>query len=108
MASVLVVGFYLVLFIVGMKIARSASDDFGRLLAHGLVCMIVIQALINFVVVTGCVPTKGLALPFISYGGSSILSSSIMLGILINIAIDAERSRGKKAKRLFKDRWRGV
>ena len=107
-ASVLVVGFYLVLFIVGMKIARSASDDFGRLLAHGLVCMIVIQALINFVVVTGCVPTKGLALPFISYGGSSILSSSIMLGILINIAIDAERSRGKKAKRLFKDRWRGV
>jgi cell division protein FtsW len=108
LASVLVVGFYLVLFIVGMKIARSASDDFGRLLAHGLVCMIVIQALINFVVVTGCVPTKGLALPFISYGGSSILSSSIMLGILINIAIDAERSRGKKAKRLFKDRWRGV
>jgi cell division protein FtsW len=108
LASVLVVGFYLVLFIVGMKIARSASDDFGRLLAHGLVCMIVIQALINFVVVTGCVPTKGLALPFISYGGSSILSSSIMLGILINIAINAERSRGKKAKRLFKDRWRGV
>lgn len=108
LASILVVGFYLVLFLVGMKIARSASDDFGRLLAHGLIFMIVIQALINFVVVTGCAPTKGLALPFISYGGSSILASSIMIGILINIAVDAERSRGKKAQRLFKDRWGGV
>ena len=77
LASVLVVGFS-VLFIVGMKIARSASDDFGKLLAHGLVCMIVIQALINFVVVTGCVPTKGLTLPLLAMG-IEYLSSSIML-----------------------------
>jgi cell division protein FtsW len=68
--------------------------------------MIALQALINFAVVTGSAPTKGLALPFISYGGSSIMASSIMFGILLNIAIDAERGRRNSRRRLFKDRSR--
>ncbi|MEN8254176.1 MAG: putative lipid II flippase FtsW, partial [Verrucomicrobiota bacterium] len=77
---------YVVLFIFGLRIAFNTRDDFGRFLAFGITLMITMQALINFAVVTGCVPTKGLALPFISYGGSSLVVSGIMVGILVNIA----------------------
>lgn len=105
-ASLLVVVMYGVLFATGMQVARRAQDLFGRFLAHGIALMIALQALINFAVVTGSAPTKGLALPFISYGGSSILASSIMFGILLNIAIDGERGRLRKNKGLFKDRSR--
>jgi len=105
-ASLLVVLMYGVLFATGMQVARRAQDLFGRFLAHGIALMIALQALINFAVVTGSAPTKGLALPFISYGGSSILASSIMFGILLNIAIDGERGRLRKNKGLFKDRSR--
>ncbi len=105
-ASLLVVSLYVILFLVGMRVARQAQDHFGRFLAHGIALMIALQALINFAVVTGSAPTKGLALPFISYGGSSIMASSIMFGILLNIAIDAERGRRNSRRRLFKDRSR--
>tara|TARA_E500000178_G_scaffold103173_1_gene102767 strand:- start:8952 stop:10082 length:1131 start_codon:yes stop_codon:yes gene_type:complete len=105
-ASLLVVVMYGVLFATGMQVARRAQDLFGRFLAHGIALMIALQALINFAVVTGSAPTKGLALPFISYGGSSILASSIMFGILLNIAVDGERGRLRKNKGLFKDRSR--
>jgi cell division protein FtsW len=105
-ASLLVVVMYGVLFATGMQVARRAQDLFGRFLAHGIALMVALQALINFAVVTGSAPTKGLALPFISYGGSSILASSIMFGILLNIAIDGERGLLRKNKGLFKDRSR--
>lgn len=106
-ASLSVVAMYLLLFILGLRIALNAKDDFGRLLAYGITLMITIQALINFAVVTGCVPTKGLALPFISYGGSSLLVSGIMIGILVNIAHAGMRG-GKSSGNLFKDRARKV
>lgn len=105
-ASLLVVSLYVILFMVGMKVARQAQDHFGRFLAHGIALMIGLQALINFAVVTGSAPTKGLALPFISYGGSSIMASSIMFGILLNIAIDSERGQRNSRRGLFKDRSR--
>ncbi|MAS98272.1 MAG: putative lipid II flippase FtsW [Kiritimatiellaceae bacterium] len=105
-ATLLVVSLYVILFLVGMRVARQAQDHFGRFLAHGIALMIALQALINFAVVTGSAPTKGLALPFISYGGSSIMASSIMFGILLNIAIDVEREQGNRRRRLFKDRSR--
>ncbi|MCX7008326.1 MAG: FtsW/RodA/SpoVE family cell cycle protein, partial [Kiritimatiellaeota bacterium] len=63
---------------------------FGRLLAFGITMMITLQAAINIAVVTGCMPTKGLALPFISYGGSSILLTYIMVGVLVNIGRQTE------------------
>lgn len=70
----------------GIKISIEASDDFGRLLAIGLTLLIVIQAYINIAVVTGSLPITGIPLPFISYGGSSLLSSMICAGILLNIS----------------------
>jgi cell division protein FtsW len=70
----------------GIVIAIGAPDDFGRLLATGLSLMITIQAFINIAVVSGSLPTTGIPLPFISYGGSSLLCSMIACGILLNIS----------------------
>ena len=99
---------YLLLFVFGLRIAMSARDDFGRFLALGITLMITLQALINFAVVTGCVPTKGLALPFISYGGSSLVVSGLMVGILVNVALSAIHAPSASSRSLFKDRVRKV
>ncbi len=107
-ASLIVVFLYLTLFGLGLTIAFRARDDFGRLIAFGITLMISIQALINFAVVTGCVPTKGLALPFISYGGSSLLISGVMIGILVNIAHTSMSAPSRSSRNLFKDRARKV
>jgi cell division protein FtsW len=104
--SLLVVLLYMIFFGLGLGIALKTRDDFGRLLAFGITLMISVQALINFAVVTGCVPTKGLALPFISYGGSSLVVSSVMVGILINIAYASMKASSRKSTSLFKDRMR--
>ncbi len=107
-ATLVVLLMYSVLFIFGVRIAVNARDDFGRFLAFGITLMITMQALINFAVVTGCVPTKGLALPFISYGGSSLVMSGVMVGILLNIAHTGGRASGAASRNLFKDRARKV
>ena len=107
-ASLIVVFMYVILFVLGVRIAIRARDDFGRLIAFGITLMISIQALINFAVVTGCVPTKGLALPFISYGGSSLLVSGVMIGILVNVAHTSLHTPTAGSHSLFKDRARKV
>ena len=107
-ASLTVVAMYLLLFVFGLRIAINARDDFGRLLAYGITLMVTLQALINFAVVTGCVPTKGLALPFISYGGSSLVISGVMIGMLINVAHASIKSPAKSSRNPFKDRARKV
>jgi cell division protein FtsW len=73
----------------GMRAAFSAPDGFGRLLALGITAMVMSQALINFAVVLGMVPTKGIPLPFISYGGSSLLAMLLATGVLLNISQQA-------------------
>jgi len=103
-----VLAMYLSLFFLGMRIALNARDDFGRFMALGITLMITMQALINFAVVTGCVPTKGLALPFISYGGSSLVISGMMVGILVNIAQAAIHPPTAASRNPFKDRARKV
>ncbi|HWY42381.1 MAG TPA: putative lipid II flippase FtsW [Candidatus Sulfotelmatobacter sp.] len=74
----------------GLRAAFSAPDSFGRLLALGITAMVLCQALINFAVVLGMVPTKGIPLPFVSYGGSSLLAMLLATGVLLNISQQAE------------------
>jgi cell division protein FtsW len=70
----------------GFKIALKAPDSFGNLLASGLTMLIALEAFINIAGVMGIIPLKGLALPFLSYGGTSLIMSFILVGILLNIS----------------------
>jgi cell division protein FtsW len=70
----------------GLRAAFAAQDGFGRLLALGITAMVLSQTLINFAVVLGMVPTKGIPLPFVSYGGSSLLVMLLATGVLLNIS----------------------
>ena len=79
----------------GVKIALKAPDRFGTYLAFGLTLAVGLQAFINSAVVMGLLPTKGLPLPLISYGGSSLLTNLTAMGILMNISSYArEQSQG--------------
>src|SRR5829696_7949580 len=70
----------------GLRIAWYAPDQFGRLLAVGVTCGIVFQAMMNMAVLTSSVPFTGITLPFISYGGSSLISTLAACGILLNVS----------------------
>ena len=70
----------------GIRVALYAQDTFGRYLAFGIVVLLGIEAFVNMAVVTGLLPTKGLALPFISYGGSSLIVSLFAVGVLLNVS----------------------
>ncbi len=84
-ASILI-ALFLFIFIRGITIAGRSKDRFIHYLAYGLTLMISVQALVNFAVVTGLVPTKGLPLPFVSYGGSALLVNMAAVGILLRIS----------------------
>ncbi|KAB0671279.1 putative lipid II flippase FtsW [Oryzomonas sagensis] len=83
---VVIIGMFFLLVQRAMRIAVAAPDTFGRFLALGIAVLFGIEATVNMGVVTGLLPTKGLALPFISYGGSSLLISLFAVGILLNIS----------------------
>jgi cell division protein FtsW len=70
----------------GLRATLRMRDDFGRYLALGATSVIVVQALMNISVVLGMMPTKGITLPMMSYGGSSLLSTLALLGILMNVS----------------------
>ncbi len=70
----------------GFRIAHRHSDHFAQLLAAGLTLIIVLQAMINIAVVLGMLPTKGIGLPFISYGGSSIMAFLSIAGLLLSLS----------------------
>ena len=85
--SVIILLSYLLLFVAGILVAKKAKDRFGQLLAFGITFSITIYAFINIAVASGMVPTTGLPLPFISYGGTSLTFLCISVGILVNIAL---------------------
>jgi cell division protein FtsW len=70
----------------GLRTSMRAPDRFGAFLALGLTAMVVVQAFFNMSVVLGLLPTKGIPLPFVSFGGSSLLMSMIGMGILLNVS----------------------
>ena len=70
----------------GLRVALRAPDLFGAFLALGLTAMIAVQAFINISVVLGLMPTKGIPLPFVSAGGSSLLINLVGMGILLNVS----------------------
>jgi cell division protein FtsW len=89
-----VVGLFGLLLWRGMRAALNAPDRFGMLLGVGLVTGIVAQALFNISVVLALVPTKGIPLPFISYGGSSLVPTLFAVGVLLNISQQAGVAAG--------------
>ncbi|MFH0891998.1 MAG: putative lipid II flippase FtsW [Candidatus Falkowbacteria bacterium] len=84
--SSLFIACYLYFFYRGLLVARSAPDDFGRILAIGIVSWIVIQALINIGGIVNLLPMTGVPLPLVSYGGSALLAALSACGILVNIS----------------------
>lgn len=77
---------FLMLVTRSVRVAQMAEDTFGRFLAFGIATLLGIQAFVNMGVVTGLLPTKGLALPFISYGGSSLIVTLFAVGVLLNVS----------------------
>ena len=84
--TIFIVVLYILFTIFGIRVCIKAKDYFGRVMAAGFVGLIIIPALINISVVIGLLPVTGLSLPFISFGGSSLLASMISVGILLNIS----------------------
>ena len=83
--SIAVIAAYIVLFAAGVEIAAATREPFGRLLAVGIVSFLAAQAFLNLMVVLRLFPVTGVTLPFVSYGGSSLVASYIAAGLLLNI-----------------------
>ena len=83
----------------GIRIAANAKDVFGRLLAAGIVSWFGLQTLINLGAVTGPLPITGVPLPFLSYGGSSLVVSLAAVGVLVSIARASARASGRAPAR---------
>ena len=82
-----VIAVFALITIRGFKIAKRATDDLGRYLATGITTTIAAYALINVMVTTGLLPTTGLPMPLISYGGTTIIFTAFAFGILLNISM---------------------
>lgn len=91
LGAIIILFAYMAIFLVGILIAKRAKDNFGQLLAFALSFTIVISAFIHVAVGLGLLPTTGITLPFISFGGTSIIIFSITIGILVNIAKGTEK-----------------
>jgi len=81
-----VIVLFTLLIVRGLMVSMKSEELFGTLLAGGLSIVIALEAIINMACVMGLIPTKGLALPFVSYGGTSLIMSMIAIGILLNVS----------------------
>ncbi len=84
--TIIFVGLFLTILLRGLKIAKYAPDDFGKYLAIGITSTIVLYAIANALVTLGLMPTTGVPMPFVSYGGTAIIFSSFAIGVLLNIS----------------------
>jgi len=95
----IIMGLFVIFVWRGIRVAMKAKDTYGSLLAIGITSVIAVQSIINIAVVTGSMPVTGVPLPFISYGGTSLVINLIAMGILINISRQTEGKEPiKKAK----------
>lgn len=111
LGALFVVILYTALAVYGVRIAQKASDLYGQLLAFGIVVLIVGQAAVNMLMVGGVFPVVGVPLPFISYGGTSLIVTMFSVGILVSIGRigevarrDRERAREKQQAEAEKPR----
>ncbi len=110
MGTVVVLLLFMIIAYRGIHISMNAPDTFGRLLAAGITSWITLQALMNYAVITSSVPFTGVPLPFISYGGTSLILSMAAIGMLLNISRhtigegfarkDTHHGRGERRSRL--------
>jgi rod shape determining protein RodA len=85
LGSLLLLFLYLILILRGLDTAKKAKDDFGRLLSLGITFMFLIYSFVNIGMTLGLMPVVGIPLPFMSYGGTALLSNLLSIGVLINI-----------------------
>ena len=83
---VIISSLFILLLLFGIKIALNTKDNFAKLLSFGLIFQMLIQAVMNLMLVIGLIPVTGVTLPFLSYGGSSLLVSMVAIGIIMNIS----------------------
>jgi cell division protein FtsW len=88
--TVFLMGVFLIIMLRGMKIAKHAPDELGRMLAVGITTAITLYALVNAAVTLGILPTTGLPMPFISFGGTSLVVSAAAVGVLLNISTQTD------------------
>jgi cell division protein FtsW len=94
-----VIGLFAALAYRGFKIALEAPDSFGTILASGITCCLIFQALINIAVITATVPFTGIPLPFISFGGSSLAVSMAGIGLLLSISRGGRQEEQRESAR---------
>jgi cell division protein FtsW len=101
--TIFVVLAFITLLACGILISIRAPDRLGRLLAFGMILLLIFQAAFNIGVVTDCLPTKGLALPFMSYGGTNLVTALFAIGTLINVGMHIDVSDERIHTHLARD-----
>lgn len=101
--TIFVVMAFITLLACGILISIRAPDRLGRLLAFGMILLLIFQAAFNIGVVTDCLPTKGLALPFMSYGGTNLVTALFAIGTLINVGMHIDVSDERIHTHLARD-----
>jgi len=97
LGGITVIGLYVMFAWRGVRTAQTARDSYGALMALGITFWLSYQALINIAVITALIPFTGMPLPFLSYGGSSLLISLLGVGILLNISRDAATNKRRQS-----------
>ena len=98
--SLLLLTLFVTVFVCGVIISVKSCDRLGKFIAFGITFLIFFQAMFNMGVVTGLLPTKGLALPFISYGGTNLMSAFIAIGTLINVSRQSDLQRQREKSKI--------